>query len=52
MGSTKDPAYKVTYKQDPQAPQETLTYNKNRALAPDQKLENMYFTMIAEIVGA
>ena len=51
MGSTKDPAYKVTYKQDPQAPQETLTYNKNRALAPDQKLQNMYL-MIAEIVGA
>ena len=45
MGSTKDPAYKVTYKQDPQAPQETLTYNKNRALAPDQKLENMYFKL-------
>ena len=40
MGSTKVPAYKVTYKQDPQAPQET--YNKNRALAPDQKLENIY----------
>ena len=43
MGSTKDPAYK------PQAPQET--YNKNRALAPDQKFENMYL-MISETVGA